>query len=152
MNQSCFTLGFLSQNSLWKLSFFFVGIRGIYIGVRMECEESGFSKQGWLAAWPCGLASWLDWVARSIRAITEWPAVLFCPVVLQLAWHFNFWYAWHVCCFWRLKAVSHLRDQVTSLCFLAHSWAFQHSVSLTTFTTIPLKYRVTKCWNTKKLI
>ena len=23
---------------------------GIYTGVRMECEESGFSKQGWLAA------------------------------------------------------------------------------------------------------
>ena len=24
--------------------------RGIYTGVRMECEELGFSKQGWLAA------------------------------------------------------------------------------------------------------
>ena len=30
----------------------FVGKRGIYTGVKMECEESGFSKQGWLAAWP----------------------------------------------------------------------------------------------------
>ena len=30
-------------------------IRGIYTRVRMECEESGFSKQGWLAAWPCDL-------------------------------------------------------------------------------------------------
>ena len=29
----------------------FVGKRGIYTGVRMKCEESGFSKQGWLAAW-----------------------------------------------------------------------------------------------------
>ena len=28
-----------------------MGIRDIYIGVRMECEESGFSKQSWLAAW-----------------------------------------------------------------------------------------------------
>ena len=27
-----------------------MGIRGICTGVRMECEESGFSKQGWLAA------------------------------------------------------------------------------------------------------
>ena len=26
-------------------------MRGIYIGVRKECETSGFSKQGWLAAW-----------------------------------------------------------------------------------------------------
>ena len=33
----------------------FVGIRGIYTRVRMECEESGFSKQGWLTAWPRGL-------------------------------------------------------------------------------------------------
>ena len=28
-----------------------MGKMGIYTGVRMECEESGFSKQGWLAAW-----------------------------------------------------------------------------------------------------
>ena len=45
---------FHSRVSLSKLSlealFFFVGIRGIYTGVRMECEVSGFSKQGWLAA------------------------------------------------------------------------------------------------------
>ena len=37
MNQSCFSLGFLSRSSLS-----FVGIRGIYTGVKMECEESGF--------------------------------------------------------------------------------------------------------------
>ena len=29
-----------------------MGIRGIYTGVGMECEESGFSKQSWLATWP----------------------------------------------------------------------------------------------------
>ena len=29
----------------------FVGIRGIYTRVRMECEELGFSKQSWLVAW-----------------------------------------------------------------------------------------------------
>ena len=50
MNQSCFTLGFLSQNSLWKPSSF-VGIRGIYTRVRKECEMSSFSKQEWLTAW-----------------------------------------------------------------------------------------------------
>ena len=33
-----------------------MGKWGIYTGLRMECEESGFfSKQGWLAAWPRGL-------------------------------------------------------------------------------------------------
>ena len=87
---------------------------------------------------------------RSSREITERPVVLFCPVVLQLAWRFNFWHAWHVCCFWRLEAASHPWDPVASLCFLAHYWAFQHSISLTTLTTISLKYRVTKCWNTSK--
>ena len=50
---------FFSRVSLLKFSLeaflSFVGIRGIYTRVRMECEESGFSKQGWLMAWPCGL-------------------------------------------------------------------------------------------------
>ena len=46
MNQSCFSLKIFSGSSLS-----FVGKRGIYTRVRMECEESGFSKQGWLAAW-----------------------------------------------------------------------------------------------------
>ena len=43
MNQSCFTLGFLSQ-ILSGSSLSFVGTRVIYTGVRMECKESGFSK------------------------------------------------------------------------------------------------------------
>ena len=50
---------FFSRVSLSKFSletlFFFVSKRGIYTGVRMKCEESGISKQGWLAAWPLGL-------------------------------------------------------------------------------------------------
>ena len=64
MNKSCFTLGFLSQNPLSGSSLSFVGIRGIYIEVRGECETSGFSKQGWLAAWPRGLTELRDPVAR----------------------------------------------------------------------------------------
>ena len=67
-----------------------------------------------------GLASRLDWVARSSCEITVCPVVLFCPVVLQLAWLFTFW---HVCCVWRLEAASYPREQAASLCFLAHSWA-----------------------------
>ena len=54
MNQSCFSLGFLSK-ILSGSSLSFMGKRGIYTGVRMECEESSFSKQGWLSAWPHGL-------------------------------------------------------------------------------------------------
>ena len=48
MSQSCFSLGFLSQNSLWKLSTF-CGYKGIYSRVCMECEESITTKQGVLA-------------------------------------------------------------------------------------------------------
>ena len=120
MNQSCFTPGFLSQNSLWKLSLI-CGYKGyLYWGERRMWNVR-FFKTG-LAR---GLASRLDWVARSSREITIWPVVLFCPVVLQLAWLFTFWHAWHVCCIWRLAAAS--------LFFLAHSWAFNtlsHSLPL----------------------
>ena len=41
-----FSLKILSGSSLS-----FEGKNGIYTGVRMEYKESGFSKQGWLAAW-----------------------------------------------------------------------------------------------------
>ena len=46
---------FFSFKILSGSSLHFVGIRGIYTRVRMECEESGFSKQSWLAAWTHGL-------------------------------------------------------------------------------------------------
>ena len=48
MSQSCFSLGFLSQNSLWKFSTF-RGYKGIYSMVSEECEQSVFIKQGILA-------------------------------------------------------------------------------------------------------
>ena len=44
----------LSKN-LSRSSQYFMGIRGIYTRVRMECEESGFSKQSWLGSWTRGL-------------------------------------------------------------------------------------------------
>ena len=59
----------------------FMGIRGIYTRVRMECEESGFFKTE-LAG---NLDSWLGWVAISNRGVIEQPVCTFCPVVLQLA-------------------------------------------------------------------
>ena len=40
-----FSLGFLSQNSLWKL-FTFHGYKGIYSRVHEECEKSLFCKTG----------------------------------------------------------------------------------------------------------
>ena len=50
---------FSSRVSLSKFSLealFLSWVKGVFIlGVGMECEESGFSKQGWLATWPRGL-------------------------------------------------------------------------------------------------
>ena len=40
------------ETKLNKVDQYFVGMRGIYTGVRMETEESGFSKQNWMMAWP----------------------------------------------------------------------------------------------------
>ena len=50
---------FFSRVSLSKIlpgsSLHFVGIRGIYTGVCMECEESVFPKQSGLVTWPRNL-------------------------------------------------------------------------------------------------
>ena len=40
-----FSLGFLSQNFLWKLSTF-CGYKGIYSSVYEECEKSCFNQTG----------------------------------------------------------------------------------------------------------
>ena len=124
MIQSCFTLGFLSQNSLWKLSFI-CGYEGYLYWGEKRMWNVRFFKTGVAR----GLASRLDWVVRSSRPITKRPVVLFCPVVLQLAWRFNFWHAWHVCCFWRLAAASHPRDSVFLHTF-EHSDTLSHSLPL----------------------
>ena len=145
VNQSCFSLGFLSQNSLWKHSFI-CGYKGYLYWSEGGMWNVRIHKTGVAR----GLTSQLNWVARSIREITVWPVILFCSVVLQLSWLFTFWHTWHVCCIWRLAAGSHLRDRATSLYFLTHSWAINtlsHSLPLQ---QNPPKYRVTKCWNTSK--
>ena len=126
MNQSCFSLGFLFQNSLWKL-YFICGYKGYLYWDEKRMWNVRIHKTGVARS----LTSRLDWAARSSREITVWPVVLFCPIVLQLAWLFTFRHAWHVCCIWRLATASHPRGQAASLCFLAHSWAiFTLSYSL----------------------
>ena len=99
MSQSCFSLGFLSQNSLWKLSTF----RG-YKGYLYWGENGIWRVRFYKIELAGGLDSRLDWVASSSREVTEQLICTFCPVVLQLAWRFNFWHAWHVCNFWWLAS------------------------------------------------
>ena len=62
----------------------------------------------------------------------------------QLERRFNFWHAW-CASIWRLVAASHPRDPVVSPCFFAQTWAILHTLSHTTLTRFPPKYKVTNC-------
>ena len=86
MSQSCFSLGFLSQNFLWKLSTFH-GYKGYIYWWVFGMWRDRFSKIELVG----GLASRLDWVVSSSREQTERPIWNFCPVVRQLARRFIFW-------------------------------------------------------------
>ena len=85
MSQSFFSLGFLSQNSLWNLSIF-RGYKGYLYWSEKGMRRVSFS----ITKWTGDLASRLNWVARPNRELTEWPVWTFCPVVLQLARQFSF--------------------------------------------------------------
>ena len=85
MSQSCFSLGFLSQYSLWKLSIFLGYEEYLYLCV-FGIRRVSFSKTVLAGS----LALRLDWAASSSRKLTEWPVWTFCPIVLQLAWCFSF--------------------------------------------------------------
>ena len=103
MNQSCFALGFLSQNSLWKLSTF-RGYKGLYIVGWKGIWKVSFS-QTW---WSGNLTLQLGWVTSSNRELMAWPAWNFCPVVQQLAWLFSF-----PACFTRVPTLAACQLRVT---------------------------------------
>ena len=89
MSQSCFSLEFLFQNSLWKLSIF-RGYKGYLYWSEKGMRRVSFS----ITEWTSNLASRLDWVTSPSHEPTEWLDWTFCPVVLQLAWRF-----WFSACF-----------------------------------------------------
>ena len=129
MNQSCFSLGFLSQNSLWKLSQY-RGYKGIYIVGWEGMWKVSFFQTG------CSgdLTSQLGWVTSSSRELMTWPAWDFCPVVQQLAWLFSFWHAWHVCTFLvacKPRATREIQLRVpASLYNLEHFFTLSHTLPL----------------------
>ena len=63
MNQSCFSLGFISQNYLWKL-LFFCGYKGYLYWCVYGMWRVSFSQIEWIG----DLASRLDWVATPLHA------------------------------------------------------------------------------------
>ena len=117
---------FFSRVSLSNFSLeaiFLSWVKGVFIlGWEWNVKSQVFQNR---------VASWLDWAASSSREVTEQPVVLFCLVVLQLAWRFNFW---HVSSYWLLAAASHPQDPVASPCFflhiLEHFLTLSHSLPL----------------------
>ena len=135
-----FSLGFLSQNSLWMLSLNH-GYKGIYI-------------VGWEGMWKViffqigcsgSLTSWLGWVASLNCEQTTWPAWDFCPVVNSLHNASATSMLGTCASIWRLAAASHSRNLAASPCLFAHTWAILHTLSHTTLTWFSPKYRVSNC-------
>ena len=143
MSQSCFSLGFLSQNSLWKISTIY-GYKGYLYWSVFGMRNVSFSQTEWSG----DLTSRLDWVASLSHELTAWLAWDFFPVVQQLAWLFS-----SFACFTHVPALATCQpwDPVARPCWGAHSWAFLHTLSHTTFSWFPPKYKVSKCWITSKL-
>ena len=144
MNQTWFTLGILSQNSLWKLSFI-CGYKGyLYWGEKSVKRQVFQNRSGSRL----GLATWLS---REIQSRDNRMAncpVLSCSAPASMTVHL-------LACLSRvlhLAACSHespARSSRESL-FSCTLLSIQQFISLTTLTTSPPKYRVTKCWNTSK--
>ena len=124
MNQSCFTLWFLSQNSLWKLSFIY-GYKGyLYWGEKRMWNVRFFQNRGgsWL-----GLATWLSHeIQLRDNRMASCP-ILSCSAPASMTVHL-------LAC---LARVLHLAacscESPASLYFLALFWAFNtlsHSLPL----------------------
>ena len=140
ISQSCFSLGFLSQNSL-RSSLYFIGIRRIYTRVRKECEKSVFHNK---VDWQLGLVTWLS---RESKPRANWMASLdFLSCSATAGTTVQLLYMLHSCTSsGSLQAASHPWDPATSPYFTAHSFAFLHILSHTALTWFPPKHKVTNC-------
>ena len=119
MSQYWFSLRFLSQNYLWKLSTF-RGYKVIYRRVREKCEKSYFCIIGHSG----DSVSQVERVASLSCELTAWPDCIFCLVVLQLSWPFSFLHASHVWHFGDLPIASQSRDLVVRLLWMHTTWVF----------------------------
>ena len=140
MSQSWFSLGFLSQYSLWKLSIF-RGYKGYLYWSVFGMRTISFSKQN---GWRLGLVTWLG---RQFKPRTNWMASLdFLSCNAPIGMTLQLLHMLGTCATsGSLQAASYLRDLVTSPCYFAQTWAFLHTLSHTTLTWFPPKYRVTNC-------
>ena len=138
ISQSWFSLGFFSQNYLWKLSTF-RGYKGIYSRVHEKCEKSFFYKTGHSGD---SLTSGMS------HELTARPDCQFlscsAPVVmtLQLLACFT-----HMAFYESPVARSSRKNPLNT-----HTLEFFTLFSYKTLALFPPKYRVLNCWNTSKFV
>ena len=120
-----FLQGF-SLNILSRSSLHFVGIRGIYIRVRMECEELGFSKQSWLATWP------RDLTESRVQAASKQNCQTGLFVLQCSSWrdYSSSLHASLVCIIWRLARREFQSRVPATLHKLEHFFTFSHTLPL----------------------
>ena len=136
MNQSCCSLGFLSQKSLWKLSIF-CGYKGIYSKVYEECKKSFFCKhRGFWRLTHDWDKSRNNWLTRLSFLSCNAPVVM----TLQLLPCFTRVALWQVI---SRKSLTSSSSKNAFDC--AHTWIL-HTLSHTTITWFSPKYRVSNCW------
>ena len=124
----------------------FRGNKGIYSRVWDGMWKVSFQQSR--AFWRLTLAT------RTSRELTARPNCIFCPVVLQLSWPFNFLHASHVWHFGDLPDASQSRDPVTSQSrdpvtrwlLIVHTWSILHTFSHITLILFSHKYKVSTCW------
>ena len=146
MSQSWFSLGFLSQNSLWKLSTFH-GYKGIYNRVCEEYEKSFFCKIGGSGdSLTTGTShefqSRNNWLARLSFLSYSAPAVM----TLQLPACITRVELWRV-----ISHQSLVSSSSENALDCTHTWIL-YTLSHTTLTWFPPKYRVSNYWITRKLV
>ena len=130
MSQSCFSLGFLSQNSLWKLSIF-RGYKGYLYWSEKRIRRVNFFHNR--VDWRLGFATWLS---RESKPRANWMINLdFLSCSATASTMFQLLCMLHLCASsGDMQAANHPRDPAASPYFIAQSWAFLHILSHTTLT------------------
>ena len=127
MSQSCFSLGFLSQNSLWKL-FTIRGYKRYLYWCVFGIRKVSFSQTEWSS----------DWTESRANCPARLE-VLSCSTPTSVTLHLLCML--HTCAsFGDLQAASQSRDPVERPCLSVHSWIFLHTLEFffTLSHTLPL--------------
>ena len=115
---------------------------GVFILVCVWNVKSQFFQNR--VGWRLGLVTWLS---REFKPRTNWMASLdFLSCSAPVGMMFQLLCMLGTCATSSgLQAASYLRGLAVSPCYFAQTWAFLYTLSHTTLTWFPSKYRVTNC-------